>query len=63
MAEVTVGIDIGTTSVKAVAADGDGTVVARARVPHRLGVPAADRLEHDVDQAWRGGVRRALRPR
>ena len=61
MAEVTVGIDIGTTSVKAVAADGDGTVVERVRVPHRLGVPAADRLEHDPDQAWRRGVRRALR--
>ena len=29
--EVTIGIDIGTTSVKAVAADGDGNVVARAR--------------------------------
>ena len=47
-AELTVGIDIGTTSVKAVAADGDGTVVARARVPHRLLVPAPDQLEHDA---------------
>jgi len=60
VAEVTVGIDIGTTSVKAVAADGDGNVVARTRVPHRLGVPAADRLEHDAAEAWRAGVRRAL---
>ena len=34
--EVTVGIDIGTTSVKAVAVDGDGRVLARARVPHPL---------------------------
>jgi xylulokinase len=47
-AEVTVGIDIGTTSVKAIAADGDGDVVARARVPHRLVVPTPDRLEHDA---------------
>lgn len=61
MAGVTVGIDIGTTSVKAVAADASGRVRARARVPHRLEVPAADRLQHDPDQAWRRGVRRALR--
>src|SRR4051812_34696248 len=57
--EVTVGIDIGTTSVKAIAADGDGNVVARARVPHRLHVPAPDEMEHDIDEAWRGGVREA----
>ena len=31
MAEVTVGIDIGTTSVKAVAADGDGRVAMKAK--------------------------------
>jgi xylulokinase len=60
MTEVTVGIDIGTTSVKAVAADGDGTVVGRARVPHPLRVPAPDRLEHDAAIAWRDGVRSVL---
>jgi xylulokinase len=53
---VTVGVDIGTTSVKAVAVDADGTVVERARIPHPLNVPAADRLEHDSDRAWRRGV-------
>ena len=53
--EVTIGIDIGTTAVKAVAADEDGQVVARARIPHRLRVPAPDRLEHNADQAWRQG--------
>jgi xylulokinase len=57
---VTVGIDIGTTSVKAVAADEHGNVVARTRVPHRIGVPAPDRLEHDANRAWRWGPRRAL---
>ncbi|MGI8804118.1 MAG: xylulokinase [Thermoleophilaceae bacterium] len=61
MAEVTVGIDIGTTSVKAIAADGDGNVVARARVPHRLLVPAPGRLEHDADEAWRRGPGTAFR--
>ena len=60
MAEVTVGIDIGTTSVKALAADGDGNVVARARVPHPLAVPTGDAMEHDANRAWRRGPRRAL---
>jgi xylulokinase len=60
MADVTVGIDIGTTAVKAIAADGDGTVVARARVPHGFLTPAADELEHDARRAWRTGPRRAL---
>lgn len=61
MTEVTVGIDIGTTSVKAVAADGDGSVRARARVRHVVHSPEPDRFEHDIDQAWRRGVRRAYR--
>ena len=45
---VTVGIDIGTSSVKAVAADADGTVVASARVPHSFSVPAPLQFEHDA---------------
>ncbi len=57
---VTVGIDIGTTSVKAVAADADGTVLARARVPHAINSPSPGTFEHDLDQAWRGGVLEAL---
>lgn len=60
MSQVTVGIDIGTTSVKAVAVDGDGAVVARSRVPHRLLVPGPDRLEHDAGRAWRSGPLKAL---
>jgi len=58
--EVTVGIDIGTSSVKAVAADGDGTIVARSRVPHPFRVPSPLRFEHDAALAWRDGPRRAL---
>ncbi len=54
------GIDIGTTAVKAVVADEDGQVVARARIPHQLRVPAPDRLEHDADEAWRHGPLAAL---
>ena len=58
--EVTIGIDIGSTAVKAVAADAHGAVVARARIPHHLRVPAPDMLEHDAEQAWRNGPLAAL---
>ena len=58
--EVTIGIDIGTTAVKAVAADAQGRVVARARIPHELRVPTPDRLEHNADEAWRLGPLAAL---
>jgi xylulokinase len=58
--EVAVGIDIGTTSVKAVAAASDGTVLARARVPHQVRSPQPGAFEHDVDSAWRSGVLEAL---
>ena len=57
---ITVGLDIGTTSVKAVAADDDGVVIARTRVPHDLVVDAPDQLAHRPDQAWRAGVTEAL---
>ncbi len=57
---VTIGIDVGSTAVKAVAADADGRVTARVRVPHELRVPAPDRLEHDADEAWRRGPVAAL---
>ena len=56
MQDVTVGIDIGTTSVKAVAADDDGNVVSRARIPHRVVAPDPGRFEHDPQQAWIDGV-------
>src|SRR5689334_3356006 len=59
MTEVTVGVDIGTTSVKAIAADGDGKVLASARVPHPIRIPAPEAFEHDIDTAWREGVRTA----
>jgi xylulokinase len=58
--EVTVGIDIGTTSVKAVAADGDGRVLARSRVTHRLLARHAGELAHDARSSWRDGVIEAL---
>jgi xylulokinase len=59
--DVTIGIDIGTTAVKAVAVADDGHVTARVRIPHQLRVPAPGRLEHDADEAWRRGPLTALR--
>lgn len=57
---VTVGIDIGTTSVKAVAAAEDGAVLARARVPHEVRTPSPGLFEHDIDRAWRANVLEAV---
>jgi xylulokinase len=58
--EITVGIDIGTSSVKAVAADPDGSVVAASRIPHEIQIPAADRFQHNAAAAWRAGPLAAL---
>lgn len=58
--EVTVGLDIGTTSVKAVAADANGRVLVRARVPHTIASPTPGAFQHDIDQAWRADVLAAL---
>jgi xylulokinase len=58
--DVTIGIDVGTTAAKAVAADEKGRVQARVRIPHQLRVPAPDLLEHDADEAWRQGPMTAL---
>ncbi len=63
VSELTVGIDIGTSSVKAVAADADGSIVARSRVPHEFFVPSPLRFEHDAALAWHEGPRRALEAR
>ncbi len=60
MPDVTVGLDIGTTSVKAVAMNGDGDVLARMRIPHDVHTPAAGLFEHDINQAWREGIVAAL---
>lgn len=57
---VTIGIDIGTTSVKAIAADADGNIVARFRVPHELLSSHAGELAHDAAAAWWHGPRLAL---
>lgn len=58
--DVTVGIDIGTTSVKAVAVDAEGAIRARARIAHTLLARRAGELAHDAREAWHDGVTRAL---
>lgn len=60
MEAVTVGLDIGTTSIKAVAVDADGRVLQRARIPHRVIVPGPQMMEHDARRAWRRGPLRAI---
>jgi xylulokinase len=57
---ITVGIDIGTTSVKALAVSEAGEVLARARVPHRVIHTSADHMEHDAGAAWRRGPQKAF---
>jgi xylulokinase len=56
----TVGIDIGTSSVKAVVVTPEGEVIARSRIPHEMQVPAPDLLQHDAEAAWVRGPREAL---
>ncbi len=59
-AGLTIGVDIGTTAVKAVAVDGRGRVRVRARVPHAVHVFDPDSFEHDASAAWFEGPRRAV---
>ena len=64
---VTVGIDIGTSSVKAVAADADGNVVASSRIPHAFSVPAPLQFEHESsnedNKKWRTELKLAQLPK
>jgi xylulokinase len=57
---VTVGVDIGTTSVKALAVDEQGVVVGQSRVPHKVLAPEPDVLRHDAGRAWRAGPKKAF---
>ncbi|WP_420639570.1 xylulokinase [Candidatus Poriferisocius sp.] len=54
--EVTVGIDIGTTSVKAVAVDTHGRVPRRVRLTHPVVAPTPSVFEHDAATVWRDRV-------
>jgi xylulokinase len=54
-----VGVDVGTTAVKALAVDEDGVVVARSRVPHKVLAAEPDVLRHDAKKAWHAGPKKA----
>ena len=53
---MTVGIDIGTTSVKAAAVDADGDVRSRTRIPHAANAPSPAVLEHNAAAVWNTSV-------
>ncbi len=59
-AGITIGVDIGTAAVKAVAASADGQVLARSRVGHELHATGAGAFEHVAQQAWIEGPLHAL---
>ena len=50
---LTIGIDIGSSALKALAVDAHGRVVASGRQRHQLGVATPDRMEHEAIGAWR----------
>jgi xylulokinase len=54
------GLDIGTSSSKAVLVDLDGEVVASAAVEHRTEIPRPGFFEHDPERTWWAGVRSLL---
>lgn len=47
-----IGIDIGTSSSKAVMVDPDGTIIAQARHPHDTDSPAPGHFQHDPENIW-----------
>lgn len=52
MADWLLGIDIGTSSSKAVLTDAAGTIVARAERSHELSLPRPGWAEHDAETVW-----------
>lgn len=52
MAEVFLGIDIGTSSSKGVLVTADGEIVARAGRPHVTDTPHPGWVEHDAEGVW-----------
>ncbi len=52
-----VGLDVGTTSVKAIAISSNGEVLARAEEAHELSLPRTGWAEQDPEDWWRGAER------
>ena len=54
--EYFVGIDLGTSSVRAVAVDPDGNAAAAGQCEYDIQKPELDRAEQDMDQLWEATV-------
>ena len=54
--KVALGLDIGTTAVKAIALDEEGRVVARAGAAHDLMTPHPGWAEGDPDAWWANAI-------
>ena len=54
MADVLLGVDIGTSSSKGVVAHPDGSVVATVERPHDTDFPQPGFVEHDPEGIWWG---------
>jgi xylulokinase len=52
MAELVIGLDVGTSSTKAVAVDGDGAVVAAVTGRHGVAQPRPGWFEQDAETIW-----------
>lgn len=52
MADVLLGVDIGTGSTKGVITHADGSVLATAQRPHRTDYPQPGFMEHDPEEVW-----------
>ncbi|HWE09977.1 MAG TPA: FGGY family carbohydrate kinase [Solirubrobacteraceae bacterium] len=60
MEELLLGIDLGSSSSKAVLAQPDGTIVDAAEREHQLSLPRPGWAEHDAEQVWWGDLQALL---
>jgi xylulokinase len=61
MSELLLGVDIGSSSSKALLARPDGTVVATAEREHALSLPRPGWAEHDAEEVWWSDLMALLR--
>lgn len=61
MGDLLLGIDVGTSSSKAVVAGADGAVVATVERPHETSLPRPGWVEHDAETVWWADVVALLR--
>ena len=58
--DIFLGFDVGTTSIKATAVDGEGRILASAQVPCVMETPRPGWFEIDAPVQWKGGFLKAL---